>query len=198
MCCSYSYHLADVYLGRSSIQIPTSDVLADPVLWPRTMAAHRVSHSWAPNFGFRLVVAALREAGHPPLPQLSSVRALMNAGEQVTAEVVDAFLRLTGLDGRVMQPAFGMAETATCVTYCTDYGADRLQLRLTADGEATEDEAGGQARSFIDLGPPVPGVELRIVSPPRGDATPPTLEKPFARLSQPRLRVTLILFTMNS
>ena len=39
------------------------------------MARFRVSHSWAPNFGFKLVAAALREAGAPPPPDLSCVRA---------------------------------------------------------------------------------------------------------------------------
>ena len=121
-----TYHLADVYLGRSAIQLPTAEVIADPLLWLRTMARFRVSHSWAPNFGFKLVAAALREAGAPPPPDLSCVRALMNAGEQVTADVCDAFLRLAGLPRRVMQPAFGMAETCTCITYCNDYDAGAL------------------------------------------------------------------------
>ena len=121
-----TYHLADVYLGRSAIQLPTAEVIADPLLWLRTMARFRVSHSWAPNFGFKLVAAALREAGAPPPPDLSCVRALMNAGEQVTADVCDAVLRLAGLPRRVMQPAFGMAETCTCITYCNDYDAGAL------------------------------------------------------------------------
>ena len=55
-------HLADVYLP-SCVQLPTDEVISDPLLWLRTMAEHNVTHSWAPNFGFKLVVAALRGAG---------------------------------------------------------------------------------------------------------------------------------------
>ena len=63
-----TYHLADVYLGRSAVQLPTAEVIADPLLWLRTMARFRVSHSWAPNFGFKLVAAALREAARRRRP----------------------------------------------------------------------------------------------------------------------------------
>ena len=52
---------------------------------------------------------------------LSCVRRLMNAGEQVTADVCDAFVSLSGIAPGVMQPAFGMAETATCMTYNNEY-----------------------------------------------------------------------------
>ena len=126
-----------------------------------------------------------------PSPSYPLTLPRSSPGSQVTADVVDSFLRLTGLDASVMQPAFGMAETATCVTYCTDFGGgtSRLRLRhvpphhngtqrLTADGEATSDQQAVHApRSFIDLGPPVAGVELRIVSPPRGDGTPRSVLK---------------------
>ena len=49
---------------------------------------------------------------------ISSLKFIMNAGEQVTSETNDEFLKvLGGLDSRVLQPAFGMAETCTCMTY---------------------------------------------------------------------------------
>ena len=78
-----TYHLADVYLQRLAVQLPTAEVVGDPLLWLRTMAEHKVTHSWAPNFGFKLVA----QADHPPgacaKVDLSSVERLMNAGEQV-------------------------------------------------------------------------------------------------------------------
>ena len=43
--------MADVYLGRAAVQLPTSEVIEEPLLWLRTMAEHRVTHSWTPNFG---------------------------------------------------------------------------------------------------------------------------------------------------
>ena len=93
----------------------------------------------------------------------------------MTAAVCDEFERLTGVRRGVIQPAFGMAECATCVTYADDYGPGASVRLLTASlsgGAAEVCVAGADApdesvTSFVDLGPPVPGVELRIVPPPR-------------------------------
>ncbi|EOD08800.1 hypothetical protein EMIHUDRAFT_57768, partial [Emiliania huxleyi CCMP1516] len=85
-----TYHFADAYLGRAAVQLPTDEVIADPLAWLRSLAAHRVTHSWSPNFGFKLAASALREGGldataaRESLGDLSCVRRLMNAGEQVT------------------------------------------------------------------------------------------------------------------
>ena len=168
-----TYHLADVYLGRAAVQLPTSDVIAEPLLWLRTMAARRVTHSWSPNFGFKLVADALQgKPGQHGCGDLSSLKLLMNAGEQVTAEVCDAFLRATGLHRTVMQPAFGMAECSTCVTYNNDYSpasnwrVDKASLasnRLCIVRPGELDPAGG-CMAFMDLGPPSPGIEIRITA----------------------------------
>ena len=171
-----TYHLADVYLGRAAVQLPTSDVIAEPLLWLRTMAARRATHSWSPNFGFKLVADALQgtcaPGGQHSCGDLSSLKLLMNAGEQVAAEVCDAFLRATGLHRTVMQPAFGMAECCTCITYNNDYSpasnwrVDKASLesnRLCILGPGELDPAGG-CMAFMDLGPPSPGIEIRITA----------------------------------
>ena len=49
---------------------------------------------------------------------------------QVVADVCDTFLRVTGLPEHVMQPAFGMAEVCTCMTYNNIYSAGS-NLRVT-------------------------------------------------------------------
>ena len=74
--------------SAQAVQLPTADVVDDPLLWLRCMSRFGVTHSWAPNFGFKLVVAALRESASGlglKLGEcdLTSVRRLMNAGEQV-------------------------------------------------------------------------------------------------------------------
>ena len=167
-----TYHLADVYLQRVAVQVPTAEVVGDPLLWLRTMSAHRVTHSWAPNFGFKLVAQA-DAAGAAAKIDLSSVQRLMNAGEQVTAEVCDAFLACTGLHPSVMQPAFGMAEVCTCMTYNSSYigggvgGSSTIRvLKSSLQAKvlelAPEDVPSAQCAHFMDLGLPSPGVEIRI------------------------------------
>ncbi|MDI4659203.1 AMP-binding protein, partial [Xanthobacter autotrophicus] len=164
-----TWHLRDLYLGCAQVQVETAAVLADPLLWLDLMARHSVTRSWSPNFGFKLVSDALRQAGGRTWA-LGYVRTLMNAGEQATLPVIAEFLALTapfGIRVEAMQPAFGMAEACTCMTYETGFEPARSvhwihkaslggQLRPVA-ADAPE------AVSFVRLGPPVPGVAIRIV-----------------------------------
>jgi acyl-CoA synthetase (AMP-forming)/AMP-acid ligase II len=122
-----TFHMKDVYVGCDSVQAPTAEVVGEPLRWLRLIQDHRVTHSWAPNFGFKLIAQALRQrrggggggegggesggsGGGGCGYDLSTLKFLMNAGEQVTAAVCDEFIKLTGVPARVVQPAFGMAE----------------------------------------------------------------------------------------
>ncbi|XXX82539.1 amino acid adenylation domain-containing protein [Sorangium sp. So ce134] len=165
-----TWHLRDIYLGCAQIQVATEWILGDPIRWLDLLEAHRVRETWCPNFGFKLVADRLRSAAPGERRRdLSSVRHFMNAGEQVTLPVVRDFLGLTAPSGvrpAAMQPAFGMAEVCTCMTYNNDFdlaAGVRWALRGSLEGDlefaAGEDAA---ATPFVDLGPPVPGVQIRI------------------------------------
>ena len=168
-----TFHLCDVYLQRAGVQLPTAEVIAEPLKWIATMAAYRVTHSWAPNFGFKLVVAAARASGQAKLSyDVACIKYLMNAGEQVTGEACDAFAAVCGLAPRVLQPAFGMAECCTCMTYHNTYAPGRsivkvlkstLQQSVLAIDEAPAGAAAVAAHQpFVMLGVVSPGVEIRI------------------------------------
>ena len=87
---------------------------------------------------------------------------------QVTMEVCDAFLSALSLPSDVMQPAFGMAEVCTCMTYNNNYGLVPSVRVLKASTQeevlrlATPDAAPQDTITFVDLGPVSPGVEMRI------------------------------------
>lgn len=163
-----TYHLKDVYLGCQEIQVKTDRILADPLAWLNLIEAHRVTHTWAPNFGYKLVSERLAAAGGRSW-DLSSVKFFMNAGEQVTLPVVREFLEQVspfGVPARAMQPSFGMAEACTCMTYNNNFDVEtstRRFLKSSLSSELVEasPEDGGVAE-FIDLGPPMPGVQIRI------------------------------------
>ncbi|KAK3241749.1 hypothetical protein CYMTET_48513 [Cymbomonas tetramitiformis] len=169
-----NFHCAAVLVGCTEIQMPTSEVLADPLLWLDALERFQVSYSWSPNFGFNSVARACAERGARRKWDLSSVRVLMNAGEQVTDTVCRAFLDATGLECRVLVPAFGMAETCTCITYNCEFSAkDGLRGTHVIDKgslHARLEEVPGAAGAgrdvdsakFVDLGAPCDGVELRI------------------------------------
>lgn len=164
-----TWHLRDVVRGRRQIQAATEYVLADPLRWLDLLDEFRVNETWSPNFGFKLVVDRLTgTSAHRPW-DLSTVRHFMNAGEQVTYPVVRDFtekLARFGVSPRVMQPAFGMAEVCTCMTYANDFSldsrvhwVDRASLNRALEFVGA-DQPG--ATTFVDLGPPVPGVAIRI------------------------------------
>ncbi|GGC48539.1 SDR family NAD(P)-dependent oxidoreductase [Chelatococcus reniformis] len=163
-----TWHLRDVYLGCEQVQASTADVLADPLRWLDLIERYQVTRSWAPNFGFKLVATALRRAPERRW-NLASLKSLMNAGEQVTLAVCREFLHATapfGVRAQVMQPAFGMAEACTCMTYEADF--DPAHSVVWVDKHTLErdlDVVAGDARdavAFVRLGPPMPGVAIRI------------------------------------
>ncbi len=163
-----SCHLKDVYLGCQQVAVASSAVLADPLLWLDLIERYRVTHTWSPNFGFKLVNHALAN-GSERSWDLSSMKFFMNAGEQVTLPVVSEFLDLLapfGVAPNAMQPAFGMAEVCTCMTYQNDFdvhdGLRRVVKTSLNDQIVIADESGPDTIDFVHLGPPVPGVQIRI------------------------------------
>jgi amino acid adenylation domain-containing protein len=163
-----TYHLRDVYLGCDQIHVSPAVVLANPLRWLDLIEANRVTLSWSPNFGFKLVSDTLAKVTGRAW-DLSSMKFFMNAGEQVTLPVVREFLERVapfGVRTRVMQPSFGMAEACTCMTYQNDFdletGVHRV-LKSSLGGVLVAADC-DDARSvvFVDLGPPIPGVEIRI------------------------------------
>jgi acyl-CoA synthetase (AMP-forming)/AMP-acid ligase II/NADP-dependent 3-hydroxy acid dehydrogenase YdfG/acyl carrier protein len=161
-------HLKDACLGCSEVQVKTDAVIGDPIFWLELMDRYRVTHTWAPNFGFKIVAEALAASGSKRF-DLSCVKRFMNAGEQVTLPVVEDFLnavRPFGVAPVAMQPAFGMAEACTCMTYQNDFSVEsgtHWILKSSVGGTLMKGEARGRdSMSFIDLGPPIPGVQIRI------------------------------------
>ena len=177
-----TFHLCDVYLHRRGVQLPTDEIVASPLRWPQAMAEYKVTHSWAPNFGFTLGVQAARATGQTKLHyDLTRVKRLMNAGEQVTAEACATFAHVFGLAPAVIQPAFGMAECCTCMTYNNAFDAVRSTVRvlksslqapvlelssaeLTASASASASATVAASATFVSLGGVSPGVEIRICS----------------------------------
>lgn len=159
-------HLRDIYLGMKQVQIPTHEILIDPLLWMHALEKYEVNFSWSPNFGYNLVNQACKKLDSRPVWDLSSLEYLINAGEQVTRSVCDAFIANTGIRPTVMQPSFGMAESCTCITYCTDYNSQTSTFRAVPESVAgvlqQQSDDNAPAMEFMDLGPVVRSVEIRI------------------------------------
>lgn len=164
-----TFHLRDVYLGYNQIMVRTMRVISQPLRWLDLLEKYKVTLSWAPNFGFKLVSDKLLENTNSKKWDLSSIHYLMNAGEQVTSFVMDEFYSLTkeyGIKEKMLQPAFGMAEVCTCMTYNNNYSKNlgsNTFLKSSLSGKLKYAEQNDDSCvSFVDLGPPIPGVEIRI------------------------------------
>ncbi|NES18380.1 MAG: SDR family NAD(P)-dependent oxidoreductase, partial [Symploca sp. SIO3E6] len=161
-------HFKDVYLGCEQVEVVTEVILANPLTWLDLIEKYRITHSWAPNFGFKLVSDALLKVPDKTW-DLSSIKFLMNAGEQVTLPVIREFIKLVapfGIKTEAMQPAFGMAEVCTCMTYQNQFHPETGVHRVEKSSLGSQLQiANGEEKdtiNFIDLGKPVPGVQIRI------------------------------------
>ena len=141
------YHLAAVFTGATNIHAPTELITADPLRLLDLVQRHEVDHAWWPNFGYRVLTDLIAE--HPDRTwDLSSLRVLLNGGEQCTLPVVDAFVAATarfGVSASMMLFTWGMTETTTAITYSR------------FDDPATVRDG------LVGVGTPDPGAELRIV-----------------------------------
>lgn len=137
-------------LACTQVHVPTGYILQEPLRWLELISQHRATISWAPNFAFTLFLerAAAVEAGQW---DLRSMRFLVNAGEAVVARTARRFISLLqrhGLPADALRPAFGMSETCSGITWSRG-----LTLENTPDDEP-----------FVDLGPCIPGAEMRVVN----------------------------------
>lgn len=164
------WHIRCVLLGCDLVYVDKDYVLGQPENWLSLMDRFRVTHSWAPNFAYALI-SKNPEHYRSQSWDLSCVKGLLTAGEAVSRQSTEAFIRSLarfGLKQTAIQPAFGMAELGSGITYFvpTDDSPLRFHTVITPSvGDAvtrvSEDHPG--ATTFADLGPPIPGVALRIV-----------------------------------
>lgn len=165
-----TFHLKDTVLGINQIHAPADLVLAEPLLWLDLLERHQATHTWAPNFAFKLVADRLARAPGRSW-DLSRVKYFMNAGEQVTVPVTREFLHATaafGVREAAMQPAFGMAEVCTCMTYANGFSlatGSRRFLKSSLDGPLrSSNRPEDAATEFVSLGGVSPGVAIRIAN----------------------------------
>ncbi|MBM3807745.1 MAG: SDR family NAD(P)-dependent oxidoreductase [Acidimicrobiia bacterium] len=172
------WHIRCVPTGCTLVYVAKEYVLAKPLRWLDVIDRFRGTHSWAPNFAYSLVNRAL-DKDHDRSWDLSCLKTLLSAGEAISADVVDKFLTSLAphqLRRTVIGPAFGMAETGSGITYYRPTDAEPTRIfyvdRQSLDGQLVIGEAGHpNAIPFVSLGPPIPGVTLKIVG-PQGETLP--------------------------
>jgi len=151
-------------VGLELITVTPVDFLGRPVLWAELISKYGGTVTAAPNFAYAVLARQLARADGPL--DLSSLRVALNGAEPIDAAAVGAFVDAGarfGLRPESVLAAYGMAETALGVSFAppmTGLAVDEI------DAEQLETHrlaVPGTGRSFPKLGPPLPGIEVRVV-----------------------------------
>ena len=161
--------------GANLVQAAPQDFLAHPGNWMQWISDWRGTATAGPNFSWVLATRALKRMEGLDLSQLTLA---LSGAEPVDPVAVEAFVAAAARFGFTpggVFPAFGMAEVAIGGSFpprrrglvCDT--VDRVVLERDRVAKPVEiddpDDLALTARRLPLLGPPVPGLEMRIVDP---------------------------------
>jgi len=166
--------LMPLYFGLPLVVLSPLAFLTRPERWLQALSKHRGTLTAAPNFAYELATRKVAESDLAGL-DLSPVRAMLNGAEPVNAGTLERFAARfapCGLRREALMPVYGLAEAALAVTIPpADRGlrVDRV-ARPIFEGEgraialpSATDGNDADVLSFVSVGKPVPGHEVRIV-----------------------------------
>ncbi|MCK9893746.1 long-chain-fatty-acid--CoA ligase [Frankia sp. AgB32] len=165
--------------GCDTVLSSPVDYLARPEDWMRQLSRFQATATVAPNSAYSLA-ARLLSTG--PALDLSSLKIALSGGEAIDPEAVEAFVKAGarhGMSPAVPVTAYGLAEATVAVTM----SPVRRGLRCDpVDGAALAEQARAvpvapgasstRARRLPLLGPPIPGMSVRVVESESGRVLP--------------------------
>ncbi|HEY3894667.1 MAG TPA: fatty acyl-AMP ligase [Pseudonocardiaceae bacterium] len=157
-------------LGLELVKVTPADFMTHPLLWADLISRYRGTITAAPNFGYGLL--ARRLAGTDDHFDLSSLRFALNGAEPIEPAAVRAFTTAGarfGLPETCMVCAYGMAETTLGVSFAprgAGMQVDTVDADMLETGRRAVpvDPADQHVREFPRLGPPLPGMEVKVVA----------------------------------
>ena len=153
--------------GLELVSVTPADFLSRPLLWAELIAKHGGTVTAAPNFAYAVLARRLARADGPL--DLSSLRIALNGAEPIDPDAVAAFTTAGarfGLRADAVLAAYGMAETALGVSFApidTGLQVDHVDAEQLEAHRRAAPASYGPVRRFPKLGPPLPGIEVRVV-----------------------------------
>jgi acyl-CoA synthetase (AMP-forming)/AMP-acid ligase II/acyl carrier protein len=120
-------------LSLPTVVISPYDWVAHPELLLREISDEQATIAWMPNFAFAHAARRVDERSLSDV-DLSSLRVLVNGGEPVTQQAMNAFLRRFGpygLRASALTTGYGAAEATAAITQSSP-GRSALSLRVDA------------------------------------------------------------------
>lgn len=154
-------------VGIELVSVTPTDFLRRPLLWAELISRHRGTVTAAPNFAYAVIARQLGRADGPL--DLTSLRFALNGAEPIDPDAVAAFTTAGarfGLRAEAMVCAYGMAETALGVSFApvdTGLQVDEIDAVALEEHRRAVPATTGATRRFPLLGPPLPGLEIRVV-----------------------------------
>jgi fatty-acyl-CoA synthase len=153
--------------GLELVTVTPVDFLGRPLIWAELISRHGGTVTAAPNFAYAVLARQLARAEGPL--DLSSLRIALNGAEPIDPDAVEAFVSSGarfGLRPDAVLAAYGMAETALGVSFApidTGLQVDHVDADALESHRRAQPAAYGPVRRFPRLGPPLPGIEVRVV-----------------------------------
>jgi fatty-acyl-CoA synthase len=158
-----------MYFGAELVKITPMDFLRDTLLWAKLIDKYKGTMTAAPNFAYALLTKRLRKQAQPGQFDLSTLRWALSGAEPVEPADVENFCEAGapfGLRPEAILPAYGMAETTVAVSF-SECGAglvvDEVDADLLAVLRCAVPTTKGNTRQLATLGPPLEGLEARVV-----------------------------------
>jgi fatty-acyl-CoA synthase len=153
--------------GLDLVTVTPVDFLSRPLLWAELISKYHGTVTAAPNFAYAVLARQLARADADL--DLSSLRIALNGAEPVDPDAVRSFTDAGarfGLRPESVLCAYGMAETALGVAFApveTGLAVDEIDADALETQHRAVPGGGGAVRRFPKLGPPLPGIEVRVV-----------------------------------
>lgn len=154
--------------GLELVTVTPVDFLGRPLLWAELISKYGGTVTAAPNFAYAVLARQLARAEEGSL-DLSAMRFALNGAEPIDPGAVEAFTTAGarfGLRPEAVVAAYGMAETALGVSFApvdTGLEVDEVDADALETDRRAVPPGSGAVRHFPRLGPPLRGIEVRVV-----------------------------------
>ncbi|WP_144525180.1 non-ribosomal peptide synthetase [Bacillus sp. DE0042] len=160
-------HLVPFALNAIHYFIPTTLFIRRPTLWFIKINEHKVTITSSPNFGYSYFLMHYK----PEIASdwdLSHVRLIFNGAEPISSDLCNQFLKELskyGLKKTTIFPVYGLAEASLGAAFPNlneEFITVRLDRSSLKIGQKVRSSESNDCVSFVDVGYPLEGIEMRI------------------------------------